>query len=297
MEAAPNGSMSAIMGLDYNIIDEICSIASQGENSHVQCANLNSPNQTVISGHDDAVLRAQDLCIDKGAKRAIKLKVSIASHSKLMMSAANEFQKTLEAVTFSMPDIKIIHNVSVDSSFSSKDTLISRGLKGYRPFLNIPKKTLLKVTNKVFSYYIDDPSNYNNQFLRIRVRNLLRNLEIDGFDKKKFDLTYCNLHSANETLKFYSDQNISNNTNYLTKNVKDTLVLNSKFFRQPNEIVLRSLSTLISKTNNKYYYPRGKSMLKKIFEIKGNSFKKTTFGGCIIERINNTTLIYSENIK
>ena len=98
-------------------------------------------------------------------------------------------------------------------------------------------------------------------------------------------------------MKFYSDQNISNNTNYLTKNVKDTLVLNSKFFRQPNEIVLRSLSTLISKTNNKYYYPRGKSMLKKIYEIKGNSFKKTTFGGCIIERINNTTLIYSENIK
>ena len=121
MESAPNGSMSAIMGLDYDAIDEICLAASQGDNSHVQCANLNSPNQTVISGHDDAVLRAQDLCIDKGAKRAIKLKVSIASHSKLMLSAANEFQKTLEAVTFSMPDIKIIHNVSVDSSFSSKD--------------------------------------------------------------------------------------------------------------------------------------------------------------------------------
>ena len=183
------------------------------------------------------------------------------------------------------------------TSFSSKDTLISRNLKGYRPFLHITKKTLLKVTNEVFGYYIDDPSNYNNQFLRIRVRNLLKNLQIDGFDKKKFDLTYCNLHSANETLKFYSDQNISNNTNYLTKNVKDTLVLNSKFFRQPNEIVLRSLSTLISKTNNKYYYPRGKSMLKKIYEIRENSFKKTTFGGCIIERINNTTLIYPENIK
>ena len=154
------------------------------------------------------------------------------------------------------------------TSFSSQDTFINKGLKGYRPFLNISKKTLLKVTNKVFDYYIDDPSNSNDQFLRIRVRNLLKSLQNEGFDKKKFDLTYCNLHSANETLKFYSDQNISNNTNYLTKNVKDTLVLNSKFFRQPNEIVLRSLSTLISKTNNKYYYPRGKTMLKKIYEIK-----------------------------
>tara|TARA_B100001057_G_scaffold470762_1_gene532400 strand:+ start:962 stop:2014 length:1053 start_codon:yes stop_codon:yes gene_type:complete len=183
------------------------------------------------------------------------------------------------------------------TSFSSKDTLINKSLKGYRPFLNITKKTLLKVTNKVFGYYIDDPSNSNNQFLRIRVRNLLRSLQNEGFDKKKFNLTYCNLHSANETLKHFSDQNISNNTNYLFKNVKDMVVLNSKFFRQPDEIVLRSLSTLISKTNSKYYYPRGKSMLKKIYEIRDNSFKKTTLGGCIIERINNTTLIYPENIK
>ena len=121
MESAPNGSMSAIMGLDNNVISEICLIASHGDNSHVQCANLNSPNQTVISGHDDAVIRAQDLCIAKGAKRAIKLKVSIASHSKLMLSAADEFQKTLECVTFKIPDINIIHNVSVNSSTSSKD--------------------------------------------------------------------------------------------------------------------------------------------------------------------------------
>ncbi len=121
MESAPNGSMSAIMGLDNNVIGEICLIASHGDSSHVQCANLNSPNQTVISGHDDAVVRAQDLCIAKGAKRAIKLKVSIASHSKLMLSAVDEFQKTLESVTFKMPDIHIIHNVSVNSSTSSED--------------------------------------------------------------------------------------------------------------------------------------------------------------------------------
>ncbi len=183
------------------------------------------------------------------------------------------------------------------TSFSSQDTFINKSLKGYRPFLNITKKTLLKVTNKVFGYYIDDPSNSNDQFLRTRVRNLLKSLQNEGFDKKKFDLTYCNLHSANETLKYYSDQNISKNTNYFSKNLKDAVVINHKFFKQPDEIILRSLSNLISKTNNKYYYPRGKSLLKKIYEIKGNYFKKTTLGGCIIERVNNTTLIYPENIK
>ena len=115
MELAPTGSMSAIMGLEQDIISEICLIASHGNNSHVQCANLNSPNQTVISGHDDAVERAQDLCISEGAKRSIKLKVSIASHSKLMVEAADEFKNTLNTVEFKMPDTKIIHNVSVDS--------------------------------------------------------------------------------------------------------------------------------------------------------------------------------------
>ena len=115
MELSPNGSMSAIMGLEKDIVAEICATASHGPDSHVQCANLNSPMQTVISGHDDAVERAQVLCSSKGAKRSIKLKVSIASHSMLMQDAANEFQQSLNDIEFNMPDTKIIHNVSVDS--------------------------------------------------------------------------------------------------------------------------------------------------------------------------------------
>ena len=183
------------------------------------------------------------------------------------------------------------------TSFSSKDTYINKNLKGYRPFLDVTKETLLKVTNKVFGYFIDDPSNSNDEFLRIRIRKLLNNLKHEGFDKEKFDLTYCNLHSANETLKYYSDQNILKNTNCLNNIKKNTIVINFKFFKQPDEIVLRSFSSLISKTNRKYYPPRGKVMLKKINEIRGNSFKKTTVGGCIVERVNNTTLIYPENKK
>jgi [acyl-carrier-protein] S-malonyltransferase len=121
MELAPQGSMSAIMGLEHNIIADICATASNGPNSHVQCANLNSPNQTVISGHNDAVERAQELCISKGAKRSIKLKVSIASHSMLMQDAANQFQQNLNDIQFNMPDTQIIHNVSVDSVSSPQD--------------------------------------------------------------------------------------------------------------------------------------------------------------------------------
>ena len=121
MELAPSGSMSAIMGLGQDMIAEICSSSSIDESSHVQCANLNSPNQTVISGHDDAVERAQDLCIAKGAKRTIKLKVSIASHSRLMLDAADKFKQSLNDVEFNMPNTKIIHNVTVDSVSSPLD--------------------------------------------------------------------------------------------------------------------------------------------------------------------------------
>jgi len=121
MELAPQGSMSAIMGLEHEIIAEICATASNGPDSHVQCANLNSPNQTVISGHNDAVERAQELCTSKGAKRSIKLKVSIASHSMLMQDAANKFQQNLNDIQFNMPDTQIIHNVSVDLVSSPQD--------------------------------------------------------------------------------------------------------------------------------------------------------------------------------
>ena len=121
MELAPKGSMSAIMGLEHNIIADICATTSDGPDSHVQCANLNSPNQTVISGHNDAVERAQELCISKGAKRSIKLKVSIASHSMLMQDVANQFKQNLNDIQFNMPDTQIIHNVSVDSVSSPQD--------------------------------------------------------------------------------------------------------------------------------------------------------------------------------
>jgi [acyl-carrier-protein] S-malonyltransferase len=121
MEMAPRGSMFAIMGLEKDLISEICSDVSAGDDSHVQCANLNSPNQTVISGHDDAVNRAQNLCSEKGAKGSIKLKVSIASHSKLMSKAAEEFEQSLKKIKFQMPDIKILHNVSAESATSLED--------------------------------------------------------------------------------------------------------------------------------------------------------------------------------
>ncbi|MDC1332110.1 ACP S-malonyltransferase [Gammaproteobacteria bacterium] len=112
MEEAPSGSMAAILGLDLLSIEEICAQVSIDQSMQVQCANLNSPTQTVISGAIEAVTKAQELCLEAGAKRAITLKVSIASHSPLMESVQEEYHAFLSTIELKIPNVSVLHNVN-----------------------------------------------------------------------------------------------------------------------------------------------------------------------------------------
>ena len=112
MEEAPSGSMAAILGLDFLSIEEICEQVSIDQSMQVQCANLNSPTQTVISGAIEAVTKAQELCLEAGAKRAITLKVSIASHSPLMQSVQEEYHAFLSTIDLKVPNVSVLHNVN-----------------------------------------------------------------------------------------------------------------------------------------------------------------------------------------
>ena len=112
MEEAPSGSMAAILGLDFLSIEEICAQVSIDQSMQVQCANLNSPSQTVISGAIEAVTKAQELCLEAGAKRAITLKVSIASHSPLMESVQEEYHAFLSTIELKVPNVSVLHNVN-----------------------------------------------------------------------------------------------------------------------------------------------------------------------------------------
>ena len=116
MEEAPIGSMAAILGLNISMIDELCQQVSMDASMQVQCANINSPTQTVISGSNEAVIRTQELCLQAGAKRAITLKVSIASHSPLMKVAKDEFYDFLSTIELKAPEISVLHNVTSQSS-------------------------------------------------------------------------------------------------------------------------------------------------------------------------------------
>ena len=83
------------------------------------------------------------------------------------------------------------------------------------------------------------------------------------------------------------------NTSYLSK--KNKLILNKEFFQQPYEVILRSLSDSIKLIGKNYYAVRGRKLDKIIREIENNSLSKSTLGGCIIEKVNQTLIISKEH--
>ena len=115
MEEAPNGLMAAIIGLDALVLHDICEEVSS-QNNIVSCANLNSPMQTVIAGTDSAVSKVCDIAKEKGAKRSIKLNVSVASHCLLMQKPAEIFNEFLEQISIAKPSINVIQNYSGEIS-------------------------------------------------------------------------------------------------------------------------------------------------------------------------------------
>ncbi len=104
------GSMAAIIGLKSEVVKEICDDAS--EKGIVQVANLNSPQQVVISGSVDGVFSAMNLSEKRGAKKVVQLPVSGAFHSPLMVSAVKKFADKLDNTDFCMSRIPVYHNVT-----------------------------------------------------------------------------------------------------------------------------------------------------------------------------------------
>jgi len=126
-EAVPvgQGAMAAILALPLNQIQSACDEAAQGE--VCQPANINSPDQVVISGSKNAVERAAELCKQKGAKRAIMLPVSAPFHCALMQPAQDRLAADLNALHIDDPDVPVMCNVDavlVKDAAAGRDALI-----------------------------------------------------------------------------------------------------------------------------------------------------------------------------
>lgn len=134
-EAVPvgQGAMAAILGLeDLQIIDICSSLASEGV---VEAVNFNSPGQVVIAGETKAVDLAIQKLSEAGAKRAIKLSMSVPSHCSLLKDAATELSKTLLETKFSEVSLPIIQNVAAANNDNTADRQQALVEQLYKPVL------------------------------------------------------------------------------------------------------------------------------------------------------------------
>ena len=122
------GTMAAILGLDTAQVEAACAEASTGSEVAV-AANLNDPNQTVISGDPAAVERAGAGCKARGAKRVLPLKVSGAFHSPLMEPAVAGLRSALDKAAVADPRFPVIANATaqpVRSAAAARDQLAAQ---------------------------------------------------------------------------------------------------------------------------------------------------------------------------
>jgi [acyl-carrier-protein] S-malonyltransferase len=126
-EAVPVGvgAMAAILGMDATKVSHICREAAEGE--VCEPANINSPEQIVVSGNAAAVERAVKIATERGAKKAVMLQVSAPFHCSLMQAARDRLAADLNSLQFQDPKTPVVSNVDakmVTTGDASRDALI-----------------------------------------------------------------------------------------------------------------------------------------------------------------------------
>lgn len=118
------GGMAAVLGADDALVAEVCQQAAQGQ--VLVPANFNSPGQIVIGGDAAAVDRALALLAERGVRKAVKLAVSVPSHTPLMRDAADQLAAAIADVAWHPPALPVVHNV--DAAVHQGTDAISQAL-------------------------------------------------------------------------------------------------------------------------------------------------------------------------
>ena len=162
-----------------------------------------------------------------------------------------------------------------------------------RPLINVSKKDLVYIVKKTFNFCVQDPSNQDDKFMRVKIRKMIKKLEKEGLTFKKFKMSLNNLSVSNYAVDYFVKKNIYDNSSYLkfTKSV----ILKEDFFNQPNEIVFRSFSELLQKVGNKLNYARGAKIENLIKHLRSPRINiKKTLSGCTIQKIEKSVIISQE---
>ena len=189
--------------------------------------------------------------------------------------------------------IRLVRGSGLKGLVSLEKNTKIKNINIIRPLLEFKKEDLIFISLKIFNFFINDPSNKDTKYTRIRIRKLIEQLKKDGLNEEKLLLTIKNLRYSNQAILFYVIQNKKINSFYDKK--RNQLFLNEHFFNHPHEIVFRSLSESIQFIGNTVNFSRGKKIDKIIREIKEKTLKKQTLGGCIIKKVNQTVILSKES--
>ncbi len=188
--------------------------------------------------------------------------------------------------------IRILRGSGLKGLISLDKKIKKDGVNLIRPLINVDKKDLIYISKNIFGLYIDDPSNKDDKYKRVKIRNFLTQLSSEGLDRDKFFLTIKNLKTANENIQFYLKKNLGENVTFLQKRQK--VILKESFLFQSDEVLFRSFVELIQIIGKKYHPVRGKKIDKIIQLINLKSSFKVTLGGCIIKKVNGTIILSKE---
>jgi [acyl-carrier-protein] S-malonyltransferase len=108
------GGMSAILGLETNAVVALCAEAQNSSGAPVQLANDNCPGQLVISGDEQALALAEQLAQAAGARKVVRLPVTIAAHSPLMGSVSAEYAAFIDTLPINQPTIPVVSNITAE---------------------------------------------------------------------------------------------------------------------------------------------------------------------------------------
>ena len=187
--------------------------------------------------------------------------------------------------------LRILRGSGLNGLVSLDKQIIKDEVNLIRPLIDLDKNDLIYISNNIFGSFISDPSNKDEKYKRVKVRNFLTQLSLEGLDRKKFFLTIKNLKIANENISFYVKKNLEEN---VTFQKKESAILKENFFFQSDEVVFRSFVKLIQIIGNKYYPVRGKKIDKVIQLMNLKPSFKVTLGGCIIKKVNGTIILLKE---
>ena len=186
--------------------------------------------------------------------------------------------------------IRLLRGSGLKGIVSLDKTTLINNVNILRPLINVEKKDLIYISKKMFNKYVEDPSNEDEIFKRVRIRNLIKNLESEGLDKSKFKLSINNLKSVDQSIQFFCEKNLRENS-IISHN---KVVLKEEFFNSPQEVLFRSFSKILQLVGKKYFPPRGKKIANILENLESKTTFKSTLGNCVIKKINRTVIVHKE---